>query len=199
MVNIQSAGLATATALNVPMFSAWLAKETGDPSEIINAAYQIREEAEFSEARGQLREVRRFFDESDIGDANKSLTKIINDLDRSSNDMRVKYGIETRQGVPVTNLVQVYNTYAALNNFPELPNYNFKIKIPDFFYNLNQPRGFNAIYRNLTHDLSTVWSLGEARDILGSKVVKEKDAIVYSPKQERPRYMNAHTEFKSPM
>jgi hypothetical protein len=199
LVNIQNAGLATATALNVPMFSAWLAKETGDPSEIINAAYQIREEAAFTEARDQLREVRRLFDESDIGEANKSVTKIINDLNKSSNNMRVKYGIETRQGVPVTNLVQVYNTYAALNSLPKLPSYNFKVKIPEFFYNFNQPRGFNAIYRNLTHDLSTVWSLGEARDILGSKVIKEKDAIVYSPKQEQPRYMNAHTQFKSPM
>lgn len=148
LVNIQNAGLATATALNVPMFSAWLAKETGDPSEIINEAYQIREEAEFTEARGQLREVRRLFDESDIGEANKSVTKIINDLNKSSNDMRVKYGIETRQGVPVTKLVQVYNTCAALISLPKLPSYNFKIKIPEFFYNLNQPRGFNAIYRN---------------------------------------------------
>ena len=193
------AGLATATALNIPMFSAWLAKETGDPSEIINMAYRIREEAEFTEAREQLREVRRLFDESDIGDANKSVTKIMNDLSKASKDMRVKYGIETRQGAPVTNLVQVYNTCAALNSLPELPSYNFKIKIPEFFYNLKQPRGFNAVYRNLTNDLSTVWSLGEARDILGSKVIKEKDAIVYSPKQEQPRHMNAHTEFKSPM
>ena len=199
LVNIQNAGLATATALNVPMFSAWLAKETGDPSEIINEAYQIREEAEFTEARGQLREVRRLFDESDIGEANKSVTKIINDLNKSSNDMRVKYGIETRQGVPVTKLVQVYNTCAALISLPKLPSYNFKIKIPEFFYNLNQPRGFNAIYRNLTHDLSTVWSIGEVRDILGSKVIKDKDARVYRPKQEQPRYMNTHTEFKSPM
>jgi len=199
LVSIQKAGLATATALNVPMFSAWLAKETGDPSEIIDAAYRIREETEFTEARDQLREVRRLFDESEIGEANKSVTKIINDLNKSSNDMRVKYGIKTRQGVPVTKLVQVYNTCAALSSLPILPGYNFKIKIPEFFYNFNQPRGFNAVYRNLTHDLSTVWTLGEARDILGSKVVKEKDAIVYNPKQESTRYMHAHSKYKSPM
>lgn len=199
LVNIQKAGLASATALKIPMFSAWLAKETGDPSEIISAAYRVREEAEFTEAREQLREVRRLFDESDIADANKLVTKIISDLNKSSNNMRIKYGIKTRQGVPVTSLVQVYNTYAALKSLPKLPGYNFKIKIPEFFYNFNKPRGFNAIYRNLTRDLSTVWSLGEARDILGSKVVEEEDARVYSPKQEQPRYMNVHSEFKSPM
>jgi hypothetical protein len=199
LVSIQNAGLTSATAYNIPMFSAWLAKETGNPLEIVNAAYRLRDEAEFDEARDQLREVRRLFDESDIGNTNKTVTKIINDLNKASNDMRVKYGIQTRQGVPVTKLVQVYNTVAALKCLPKLPSYKFKIKVPEFFYNLKQPRGFSAIYRNLTHDLTTVWSLGEARDILGSRVVKDEEARVYNPKQEQPRYMNAHTEFKSPM
>ena len=113
--------------------------------------------------------------------------------------MRIKYGIKTRQGIPVTKLVQVYNTYAAVNSMPKLPTYDFKIKLPEFFYNLKKPKGFNAIYRNLTQDLSTVWSLGEARDILGSKVIKDRKARVYNPKQESPQYMRSHSEWKSPM
>jgi hypothetical protein len=58
---------------------------------------------------------------------------------------------------------------------------------------------FRAAYRNLTHDLSTVWSLGEARDILGSKVMIDKHARTYSPKLEQPRYKNSHSPFKSPI
>lgn len=199
LIDIQSAGLATATSTSLPMFSAWLAKQTGDPAQIVNAAYNIRNNPELVEAREQLREVRRLFDESDIGSANKAVGKIIADINKGSNDIRIKYGLQTRQGLPVTKLVHVYNTYAALNSLPKVPGYNFKVKIPEFLYNLRQPKGFRSVYRNLTDDLSTVWSLGEARDILGSRVAKDKQAIAYSPKQEQPRYRNAHSPFKSPM
>lgn len=199
LIDIQNAGLATATSTSLPMFSAWLAKQTGNPSKIVSAAYSIRNNPELVEAREQLREVRRLFDESDIGSANKAVGKIISDINKASNDIRIKYGIKTRQGVPITKLVHVYNTYAALNSLPKVPGFNFKVKIPEFLYNLKQPKGFRAVYRNLTDDLSTVWSLGEARDILGSRVAKDEQARVYSPKQEQPRYRHAHSQFKSPM
>jgi len=199
LLNIQRAGLASATAINIPMFSAWLARETGDPAEIINTALSIREENEFIESREQLREVRRLFDESDIGSANKAVAKIVSDLNKISNDMRIKYGIKTRQGVPVTKLIQIYNTVTAITSLPKLPSLNFKIKIPEFFYDLQKPKGFNSVYRNLTNDLATVWSLGEARDILGSKVVKDEHSRVYNPKQEQPQYRQSHSPFKSPM
>jgi len=199
LIDIQNAGLATATSTSLPMFSAWLAKKTGDPAKIVNAAYSIRNNPELVEVREQLREVRRLFDESDIGTANKAVSRIIFDINKGSNDIRIKYGIETRQGLPVTKLVHVYNTYAALNSLPKVPGYNFKVKIPEFLHNLKQPKGFRSVYRNLTEDLSTVWSLGEARDILGSRVAIDKQARAYSPKQEQPRYRYAHSQFKSPM
>lgn len=199
LVNIHNAGLVGATSTSLPMFSAWLARETGDPSMIIESAYNMRNNPEFVESREQLREIRRLFDEAEIASANKAVLKVVTDFNKSSNNLRVKYGLQTRQGVPVTKLIHVYNTYAAVNGLPKAPAYNFKIKPPEFLYNLRKPRGFNAVYRNLTHDLSTVWSMGEARDILGSKVVLDKSARVYAPKQEQPRYSHAHSQFKSPM
>lgn len=199
LIDVHNAGLTTSTSTELPVFSAWLAKQTGDPAQIVQAAYNIRNNPEFVEAREKMREVRRLFDEKDIADANRAVSGIIQDIGKASNDMRIKYGLQTRQGVPVTKLVHVYNTYAALNSLPKVPGYNFKVKIPEFFYNLRQPKGFRAVYRNLTQDLSTVWSLGEARDILGSRVAEDKEARAYSPKQEEPRYRNAHSPFKSPM
>lgn len=199
LINIHSAGKATATATSLPVFSAWLAKETGDPKEIVNAAYNIRNNAEFVEAREKMREIRRLFDEDELAGANKSVAKLVFEISKASNDMRIKYGIQTRQGVPVTKLVQVYNTVAALQSLPKVPAFNFKIKIPEFFYDLRKPRGFRAVYRNLTQDLSTVWSLGEARDILGSKVNIDEEARAYNPKQEQPCYRYSHSGFKSPM
>lgn len=199
LIDVHNAGLTTSTSTELPVFSAWLAKQTGDPAQIVQAAYSIRNNPEFVEAREKMREVHRLFDEKDIADANRAVSGIIQDIGKASNDMRIKYGLQTRQGVPVTKLVHVYNTYAVLNSLPKVPGYNFKVKIPEFFYNLQQPRGFRAVYRNLTQDLSTVWSLGEARDILGSRVAEDKEARAYSPKQEEPRYRNAHSPFKSPM
>lgn len=199
IVDIQEGGLATATGLDLPVFTAWIAKQTGDAAEVINTALRIRNNNEFVEAREQLREVRRLFDEEDIAVANKSIVKIINDISKSSDDMRIKYGVKTRQGLPVTRLVHVYNTYAALHSLPTFPDYNFKVKLPEFIYKLRKASGFSSIYRNLTNDLSTVWALGEARDILGAKVIKDRDAIVYNPKNEEPRYRQTHSPFKSPM
>lgn len=199
LIDVHNGGLTTSTSTELPIFSAWLAKQTGDPAQVVQAAYSIRNNPEFVEAREKMREIRRLFDEEDIADANKAVSGIIQDIGKASNDLRAKYGLQTRHGVPVTKLVHVYNTYAALNNLPKVPGYNFKVKIPEFFYNLKQPRGFRAVYRNLTHDLSTVWSLGEARDILGSRVTEDKEARAYSPKQEEPKYRNAHSPFKSPM
>lgn len=199
LVDIHKGGLTVSTSTSLPVFSAWLAKETGDPTRIVQAAYNIRDNSEFVEAREKMREVRRLFDEHDISDANRAVSSIIQDIGKASNDIRIKYGLQTRQGVPVTKLIHVYNTYAALNSLPKVPASNFRVKVPEFFYNLKQPRGFRSVYRNLTHDLSTVWSLGEARDILGSRVAEDKSARVYSPKQEEPRYRNAHSSVKSPM
>ncbi len=199
LVDIHSGGKTTATATILPVFSAWLAKETGDPKYIVEAAYNIRNNSDFVEAREKMREIRRLFDESDLADANKSITALVTEISKASNNMRIKYGIKTRQGVPVTKLIHVYNTVASLQSLPKVPTFNFKVKLPEFFYNLRQPRGFCAIYRNLTHDLSTAWALGEARDILGSKILLDQKVRSYNPKQELPKYKNTHSRFKSPM
>ncbi|EGK3598599.1 hypothetical protein IOT29_003097 [Escherichia coli] len=199
LIDIHSGGKAVATATSLPLFSAWLAKETGDPSCIVEAAYNIRDNNEFVRTREKMREIKRLFDENELPQANKSVRALLTEVSKESDYIRTKYGLKTRQGVPVTKLVHVYNTVAAINSLPKLPTFNFKVKVPDFLYDLKKPKGFRALYRNLTNDLSTVWSLGEARDILGSKVVIDNHARIYSPKHEEPRFKNSHSPYKSPM
>jgi len=199
LFDIQHSGLAFATGFNYPVFSAWIAKEVKNPKAIIQTALEIKTNKEFVETRQQLREIRKLFDEAEIADANHAVSKIVKDIHKSSQNIRTKYGLQTRQGVPVTRLIQVYNTISAVTGLPELPEYDFKIQLPEFLRELKKPKGFNTIYRNLSNDLSTVWSLGEARDILGSAVVKEELSHAYNPKQEQPRYRNSHSTFKSPM
>lgn len=199
LVSINNAGMVNSTAIDYPIFSAWLAKETGDVAGVIQAAFQVRNEPEFAEAREQLRAIRNAFDRDDIATANGQIRKIVSDLANASAYVRDKYGIQTRQGVPVTRLVHVYNTVAVLKGFPVLPDYNFKVKLPSFIRDLARPSGFSAIYRNISNDLSSVWALGEARDILGARIVKDKEAVAYNPKSEAPEYRHAHSPFKSPM
>lgn len=199
IINIHQGNLSTATAIDLPIFSAWLAKQTGDISTILESALILRNEKMFVESRAQLREIKNYFDTSETSKANKATAAIISDIRKSSEEMRIKYGLSTRQGVPVTRLVHVYNSYAALNDLPVLPDYTFKIPIPQFLRDLSKQIGFRTTYRNLTNDLSTIWSLGEARDILGARVTKDRNAYIYRPKNEIPRYRNSHSSFKSPM
>lgn len=199
LLEISNGGLSVATAIDLPVFSAWLALETGDPASIVDTAFELRDEEEFIEERSQLREIRNHFDSNDIAKANKSVRKIINDINKVSTYIRRKYRIETAQGIPITRFVQVYNTYAAVRGLPTIPEFDFKVKLPEFLENLRRDSGFAAIYRNISMDLSQVWALGEARDILGARVIKDKDAITYNPKSEAPEYRNIHSQFKSPM
>ena len=57
LIDVHSAGLATATSTSLPLFSAWLAKETGDPAQIIQTAHSIKNNPEFVEVKEKLREV----------------------------------------------------------------------------------------------------------------------------------------------
>ncbi len=199
LFDIHHSGLALASGFNYPVFSAWIAREVGNPKDIIKTTLEIKNNKEFIETRQQLSEIKKILDESGIADANKAVLKIVKDIQKSSENIRSKYGLDTRQGIPTTKLVQVYNTVSALTGLPELPDYNFKIQLPEFLRDLKSTKGFNTVFRNLSDDLSTIWALGEARDILGSAVVTEKLAHVYNPKQENPKFRNYHSEFKSPM
>lgn len=196
---IHQGGLVATTGIDFPIFSAWLANQTGDPGTIIEAAFSLRESSEIIEMREYLREVKRLFDESEIAEANKAVLKAVNNIEKVSKSIRAKYGIETPQGVPLTRLVQTYNSIAALKGFPSLPDLDLKIKVPEFLQNIREKAGFSSLYRNITKDLSAVWALGKTRDILGSKVAKDEEAIAYNPKSEDPKYKHVHSKFKSPM
>jgi hypothetical protein len=51
LMNIHKGGLSTATAVDLPVFSAWIAKQTGDVAEVVGSALVLRNEREFVEAR----------------------------------------------------------------------------------------------------------------------------------------------------
>lgn len=196
---IQSAGLSVATAMDVPIFSGWIAKQTNNPSQIIATALEIKKDAAIAEIRERLREIRRHLDESDdITAANKKNQKLLQDISKVSKDVRAKYGIETASGLSVRRLVQVYNTAATFKGWPQLPEFDGSIKLPDFLQ-IKDRTGLAVIYSDITNDLSKVWALSEARDILGRNVQIDDSKPSYTPRTEDPQYRHSHSKWKSPM
>lgn len=199
VAEIHNGGALAAGAIDLPVFSAWLAKACGDPVAALHALEDIRLQKEFVEARKQVSELRDVYNDGSVVDGNKKVAKMSDGIAKISAAMREKYAIKTRQGVPLTRLVTVYNTFAALKGWPPLPKVDLNVKIPQFLRDMKRQVGFAAVYRNIMNDLATFGTLGETRDMLTSRVNIDRDAKAYSPKPEDPRYRHAHSPFKSPM
>lgn len=196
---VHAGGTLNAGSVDLPVFSAWLAQACGDPVAMLHALEDVRLQPEFVEARSQLSELRAVFDDGTLLDANKKAAKIAKALTKVSASMREKYSIKTQQGVPLTRLVTVYNTVAALNGLPPLPKIDVRVKLPQFLRDMKREVGFAAVYRNIMNDLATFGSLGSVRDVLGRRVQVDVNAVAYRPKPEDPRYRRSHSPFKSPM
>lgn len=199
VAEVHNGGLLSAGAMDLPVFSAWLANTCGDPLAALHALEDIRLQKEFVEAREQVSELREIYNDGSLVDANRKISKISSRITKVSASMREKYSIKTQQGVPLTRLVTVYNAFAVLKGFPPLPRIDVAIKIPQFLRDMKREVGFAAVYRNVMNDLATFGTLGPVRDILGRRVEVDKNAIAYSPKSEDPRFRHAHSPFKSPM
>jgi len=199
VAEVHNGGLLSAGAIDLPVFSAWLANTCGDPLAALHTLEDIRLQKEFVEAREQVSELREIYSDGSLIDANKKIAKISSRISKVSSGMREKYSIKTTQGVPLTRLVNVYNAFAVLKGLPPLPKIDATIKIPQFLRDMKREVGFAAVYRNVMNDLATFGTLGQVRDILGRRVEVDSNAITYSPKPEDPKFRHAHSPFKSPM
>lgn len=199
VAEVHNGGALSAGAIDLPVFSAWLMTTCGDPLAALHALEDIRLQPEFVEARAQVSELREISNDGSLKDLNKKVEKLTTRIGKVSAAMREKYSIKTRQGVPTTRLVSVYNAFAVLSGLPPLPRIDLSIPIPPFLRDMKREVGFAAIYRNVMNDLATFSALGDVRDALGARVQIDREAISYRPKGEAPKYRYAHSEFKSPM
>ncbi len=183
---------------DLPIFSAWLTVESGDPRAVLRAVEELRQREEFCEARSLVGELRQHFDDGDLERGNKKLRKAAEDIEKQSRAMRERYSVKTRQGVPLTRLVSIYNAAASVLQLPQFPGVSSDIAVPSFLPSFGKRGGFSAIYRNAMDDLATFASMGKARDALARCVVLS-DEPAWRPKAEAPRYRNSHSSFKSPM
>lgn len=199
VAEVHTAGSPELAACDLPVFSAWLAQQCGDPSAAIYALEEIRLHQPFVEARAQLNELHEAFHDQSLAQGNRKLEKLTNAVQRVSASMREKYSVKTRQGVPLTRLVTVYNAIGGMAGLPPLPEIDLKVQLPPFLRDMRREVGFCAVYRNVINDLAVVASLGELHDVMSRRVEIDTKAIAYSPKAESPRFRKSHSRFKSPM
>lgn len=196
---IVSSDRTVAAPVDLPMFSAWLVMESGHVGKVVESALQLRNDKRIVVAREQLREIRNHFDSHDLASANKKITKLVTDLDKVSAQLISSFGLKSNSGIAVTRLMQVYNTLAAFQGWPNLPEFDLRAKLPKLIAEQIPRNGFAALYRDIGRDLAQVWTLGEARDRLGAEVRIDRTKAVYNPKVENPQYRRAHSWWKSPM
>ncbi len=196
---IVSSDRAVAAPLDLPVFSAWLVMECGTVTQVVDAARQLRNDKRIVAAREQIREIRSCFDSDDLAGANAKVSKIIKEIEKTSSLLVSAFGLKSNTGVPMSRLMMVYNTMAAFKGWPKLPQYDFKIKLPQIIADHLPKQGFSALYRDIGTDLAQVWRLGEARQRLGAAIEIDKDQGAYNPKVESPEYRNVHSWWKSPM
>lgn len=190
-------GRASAVSMEIPIFSAWLAVQTGDVRKVIASAIELKETQSIQDVRGCLREIRIAFDESGITEANKAIQKWDKQLKKAGKDLRIKYGLKTDQGIQGSFLMKVYNSIAALQGLPQFPEFDFKIPLPRFISN-NNSGNFSVLFKDITSELVATERLGGIRDLMAAQFVIDDEHYV-PPKTEDPMYRKCASDWKIPM
>lgn len=185
-----------AISMEIPIFSAWLALQSGNVSNVIKSALAVKSNNEFQEIRGILRDIRNAYDEEGIREANNKISRLELDLKKASDNTLDLYGIKTNQGISTSFIMKAYNSIAALKGLPQFPEFDFKIPLPAFLG--KKTSSFSSIYKNITAELTSIERLGGVRDILGSRFNID-DERYSPPKTEAPEYRHVTSHWKRPM
>lgn len=189
------------TKFPLPMFSIYLTHKTGKATDVINAAYHLKYERDFVEARKKLDEIESLFDVGNSQKATIAANKLVLHVQELMEHICVKYGLATPQGVSLSPMITVYNMGSVLapGVLPSIPNYSGKIKLLDKVRDLIPQTGFNAVYKSLINDLTQISQLGGYHEKLTSQVTYHKNSDFYTSKEENARYMHAKSYWKIPM
>jgi len=197
IAEIIDTGRTAAISFEIPVFSAWLAAQSGDVKNVISAALEIKHEQTVQDVRGHLREIRIAFDEEGLSKANKSVKKWEKNLKGAVKDLKIKYGLDAGQGIQGSFLIKVFNSIAALKGMPQFPEFNFKIPLPEFI-TTNNSNSFSTIFKDVASELVSTERLGGYRDLLSSAFVIDEEHYV-PPKTEAPEFRHVSSDWKKPM
>ena len=197
VADVIDAGRTAAISLEIPVFSAWLAAQTGDVKNVISTALEIKNDQAIQDIRGYLREIRIAFDEKGLSEANSIIQKWDKSLKIAEKELKIKYGIDSGQGVQGSFLIKVYNSVASLIGLPQFPEFDFRIPLPKFIAR-NNSNSFSNIFKDVTSELVSTERLGGLRDLLASAFVIDEEHYV-PPKTEAPEFRYVKSDWKIPM
>ena len=185
----------------LPMFSVILANKAGTPKEAINAAFHMKNEGDFVEARRYLSEIEQLYAKDKAAKAIMTANKLVLHVKTLMERINAKYYVATTQGLSLSPMITAYNLGATFSPgvLPTIPNYTAKIKLLDKVKDLIPQTGFNAVYKSLINDLTQIGRLGEYHEMLTSQVVYHENAGFYTSKVEDAQYMRAKSYWKVPM
>jgi hypothetical protein len=184
---------------DLPMFTAWLADKLENPGAFIEAAYDLRGEKIFVEARKQLIELEEMLGRGDNAAYVKQANSLVQAVQDQMKKISAQFKVDTPQGIPTSPMISVWNLSTLATGLPQIPDLDVQIQGLSFLRNVLPGRGFKAVYRTLIQDLAKVERLGKYHDIITSNVVLADDAEYFNLKVEEKKYLGRSSWWKIPM
>lgn len=184
---------------SIPLFVTWLATKVGDPHRYISAAYELRQEPSFIEARRRLMALEMHIAKDNGVKRVIEANKLILEVDKSVGGLVSKYAANTTQGVSLSSVITLWNLFAVAAQLPKLPNINIRLPQSEFLKHVIPQSGFKSIYRSLVSDLVEVSRLGRYHDLISSKIDLDDNATEGLAKVENSEFRNATSGWKIPM
>jgi len=174
--------------VKLPLFSIWLLSKTHDPRQIIQAAQDTAKSKSFIQARAILADLDSL--ESASKHFVRNTNKLLRDLDSTAARLRAEYGVETKQGVPLSPVIKVANIAIAASgkNPARIPDLGLKIPMPAWFGRWQDGRGLRSVFRSTVEDLAAVGRLGYLRSQLTSAADVHPHASFPKPSIEDARW-----------
>lgn len=182
----------------LPMFTVWLAEKTHDPRNFIEAAYELRKDIAFVQARQQLIELEEVFQDPDHCDFVTKANILVRTVQRQAETICAKFGVTTPQGLPLAPLLAIWNLTTSFTRLPKVPEINVDIKAAGL-KGVIPVRGFKAVYRSLLQNLIQIPQMGKHHDIITSRTIYDEKATYYNLKTEEAKYQHYQSDWKIPM
>ena len=188
-------GRFTKITFDMPLMIAWLIQRTKDPLKIIEEAYNIKSSDLFTRTREHLKTIRNIYDNGDFETAQKEISKIKKDLEKTLEDIKSKYSVQAKSGISILPLIKIINSVSPI----KIPEIDIAIDIPNQIkYCLNK-NSTATIYRNIAKDLSCIPQLGETYELITKNLWVDTDKTPMPLKVEDPKYLRYKSYWKIPM
>jgi hypothetical protein len=188
------------TEMSLPLLSAWLVNKAGNPSNAIQAAFELRNKPPVQQARQKLSELEELHESRDHKHYVREVNRLILEIQSAGDTLRKLYYVKPKNGVSLSPLIVFFNSIGGLKGLPKLPNIPLKIKTPNKLLELSVRNGFKGMCRSVTQDLVAISRLGEYYEKMTSEVRYENDMPNnILAKVEEKRFLGRSSFWKRPM